>query len=46
MLKTMLKILIKSLDDNGLSYFENFIVDFLNISDISIKKFKKIKKDF
>ena len=55
MLKTMLKILIKSLDDNGLSYFENFIVDFLNISDISIKKFfnvekntkyKKIKKTF
>lgn len=36
MLKTTLKILIKSLDDDGLSYFDNFIVDFLNISDISI----------
>ena len=55
MLKTMLKILIKFLDDDGLSYLENFIVDFLNISDINIKKcfnveknteYKKIKNTF
>ena len=44
MLKTTLKILIKSLDDDGLSYFENFIVDFLNISDISIQKFFNAEK--
>ena len=45
MFKLTVEILIKSLDNDGLIYFENFVSDFLGISTISIKKFFGVEKD-
>ena len=45
MFKLTVEILIKSLDNDGLIYFENFVSDFLGISDISIKKFLGVEKN-
>ena len=36
MFKSAVEMLIKSLDNDGLNYFENFVTDFLGMSDISI----------
>ena len=36
----------KSLDDDGLNYFENFVTDFLGMSDISFKKFLGVEKKY
>ena len=44
MFKSAVEMLIKSLDNDGLNYFENFVTDFLGMSDISIKKFFGVKK--
>ena len=38
MFKSAVEILIKSLDDDGKNYFENFVTNFLDISDVSFKK--------
>ena len=45
MFKLTVEILIESLDNDGLIYFENFVSDFLGISTISIKKFFGVEKD-
>ena len=45
MFKLTFEILIKSLDNDGLIYFENFVSDFFGISDISIKKFFGVEKN-
>ena len=39
-------MLIKSLDDDGLNSFENFVTDFLGMGDISIKRFLEKKKKY
>ena len=44
MFKSAAQILIKSLDDDGKNYFENFVTNFLGISDISIKNVLMLKK--
>ena len=45
MFKSAAQILIKSLDDDGKNYFENFVTNFLGISDISIKKCFDVEKN-
>ena len=45
MFKSAAQILIKSLDDDGKNYFENFVTNFLGISDISLKKFFDVEKN-
>ena len=44
MFKAAVEMLIISLDNDGLNYFENFVTDFLGMSDISIKKFFGVEK--
>ena len=44
MFKSAIEMLIKSLDDDGLNYFGNFVTDFFGMSDISIKKFFGVEK--
>ena len=43
MFKSAVEILIKSLDDDGKNYFENFVTNFLDISDVSFKKIFDVK---
>ena len=45
MFKSAVEMLIKSLDDDGLNYFENFVTDSLGMGDISIKRFLEKKKN-
>ena len=44
MFKSAVEMLIKSLDDDGLNSFENFVTDFVGMGNISIKKFLEKKK--
>ena len=44
MFKAAVEMLITSLDNDGLNYFENFVTDFLGMSDISIKNFFGVEK--
>ena len=46
MFKSAVEILIKSLDDDGKNYFENFVTNFLDISDVSFKKIDVEKNSF
>ena len=46
MFKSAVEMLIKSLDDDGLNSFENFVTDFLGMGNISIKKFLEKKKKY
>ena len=46
MFKSAVEMLIKSLDDDGLNSFENFVTDFLGMGDISIKRFLEKKKKY
>ena len=46
MFKSAVEILIKSLDDDGKNYFENFVTNFLDISDVSFKKIFVEKNSF
>ena len=45
MFKSAVEMLIKSLDDDGLNSFENFVTDSLGMGDISIKRFLEKKKN-
>ena len=45
MFKSAVEILIKSLDDDGKNYFENFVTNFLDISDVSFKKIFDVEKN-
>ena len=45
MFKSAVEILIKSLDDDGKNYFENFVTNFLHISDVSFKKIFDVEKN-
>ena len=45
MFKSAVEILIKSLDDDGKNYFENFATNFLDISDVSFKKIFDVEKN-
>ena len=45
MFKSAVEILIKSLDDDGKNYFENFVINFLDISDVSFKKIFDVEKN-
>ena len=45
MFKSAVEILIKSLDDDGKNYFENFVTNFLDISNVSFKKIFDVEKN-
>ena len=45
MFKSAVEILIKSLDNDGKNYFENFVTNFLDISDVSFKKIFDVEKN-
>ena len=45
MFKSAVEILIKSLDDDGKNYFENFATNFIDISDVSFKKIFDVEKN-
>ena len=45
MFKSAVEMLIRSLDDDGLNSFENFVTDSLGMGDISIKRFLEKKKN-
>ena len=45
MFKSAVEILIKSLDDDGKNYFENFVTNFLDISYVSFKKIFDVEKN-